>query len=627
MYISINPTIYKQINKISPKEKSVKYKNPEERKNKILIYGTLVSLASLAIGGFTYKALKKKKHKIPPFDYTSARGEIDEVSVFIKKLPIEIQNIIKTDFDDIILEYQNIFKHLQSDNETEKFRLLFAIIKNHKENLIKPTKIISSNIDDKIMFNLMQETCSPTFFEIKKTKYTKGFMKEFMGTLNEFTELTQKEYKNNKKYTFLIIEKYEDFFADLETDAYKIYKEKYNELLEFNNNITYVIKNPNCKEKKGFDYIKLTFKDSANKLNFSNKHNFIEDYIQKKEEAEKIYQTFANGKEPDLDIISILSSLLKKSQIKTDFLLKGDNIEINNKIIEALSIKTGNKIEKLDITKNASEILNLLKQKEIIAQELYERNATKTFIYFDNFDMYVEKHKNTPELKNLLDYLKECISKEYFANIFNIKKNTPDFIENKKIFKIDSNIFKPQSISINKLIEKFEANKTKYSFVEYFHDKYLENHYISLLLNEKVFNKKAVVTNGILLYGENDAKIESALRCFINCCDFLNYKKITFNKENAFESIQELIKYAKEAEEIFKKTNTRTLIELENLDEILTNTTSKESLKMIARFKGLVERLSEDFHTTVITKTSKPLSSFEEASLATHRFGIQYEIK
>ena len=94
MYISINPTIYKQINKISPKEKSVEYKNTEERKNKILIYGTLASLACLAIGGFTYKALKRSKHEISPFDYNAARGEINKVSDFIKKLPIEIQNII-----------------------------------------------------------------------------------------------------------------------------------------------------------------------------------------------------------------------------------------------------------------------------------------------------------------------------------------------------------------------------------------------------------------------------------------------------------------------------------------------------------------------------------------------------
>ena len=133
-------------------------------------------------------------------------------------------------------------------------------------------------------------------------------------------------------------------------------------------------------------------------------------------------------------------------------------------------------------------------------------------------------------------------------------------------------------------------------------------------------------TNGILLYGENEAKIESALRCFINCCDFLNYKKITFSKENASQSIRELVKYAKEAEERFKNTNTRTLIELENLDEILTDK-SEENMKNIAQFKSLIERLSEEFHTTVITKTCKPLTSFEEASLATHRFGIQYEIK
>ena len=52
---------------------------------------------------------------------------------------------------------------------------------------------------------------------------------------------------------------------------------------------------------------------------------------------------------------------VKESKIKKDNYLLVDDIEINNKIIEAISIKTGHKFEKLDMTKNASKILNLLK--------------------------------------------------------------------------------------------------------------------------------------------------------------------------------------------------------------------------------------------------------------------------
>ena len=92
-------------------------------------------------------------------------------------------------------------------------------------------------------------------------------------------------------------------------------------------------------------------------------------------------------------------------------------------------------------------------------------------------------------------------------------------------------------------------------------------------------------------------------------------------------TIKEISKIALDAEKNFQFSNIRTLLEVKNLDSMLTNKDSQESLKIIARFKGLSEKLSEDYHTTLIMQTNKPLSEFEEASLATHRFGLQLELK
>jgi hypothetical protein len=92
-------------------------------------------------------------------------------------------------------------------------------------------------------------------------------------------------------------------------------------------------------------------------------------------------------------------------------------------------------------------------------------------------------------------------------------------------------------------------------------------------------------------------------------------------------TIKEISKIALDAEKNFQFSNIRTLLEVENLDSMLTNKNSQEGLKIIARFKGLIERLSENYHTTLIMQTNKPLSDFEEASLATHRFGLQLELK
>ena len=53
-------------------------------------------------------------------------AEINKVSDFIKKLPIEIQNIIRTDFEGIISEYQNIFKRrIREKRNLNSFNLFF----------------------------------------------------------------------------------------------------------------------------------------------------------------------------------------------------------------------------------------------------------------------------------------------------------------------------------------------------------------------------------------------------------------------------------------------------------------------------------------------------------------------
>ena len=75
-----------------------------------------------------------------------------------------------------------------------------------------------------------------------------------------------------------------------------------------------------------------------------------------------------------------------------------------------------------------------------------------------------------------------------------------------------------------------------------------------------------------------------------------------------------------------KKQGKRTIVEVHNLDKLLTSKTKKD-LITIAHFKSFAELASEKFHTTILMRTDKPLENFESASISCGRFPVKLKIK
>ena len=88
-----------------------------------------------------------------------------------------------------------------------------------------------------------------------------------------------------------------------------------------------------------------------------------------------------------------------------------------------------------------------------------------------------------------------------------------------------------------------------------------------------------------------------------------------------------IVKELKKAKELYEKTGKRTLLTIENLDELLVDTDSLTSRSRIARIKNMAENSVKNNYTTIMIKTTKPLEDFEEASIGTQRFGLKIKLK
>ena len=88
----------------------------------------------------------------------------------------------------------------------------------------------------------------------------------------------------------------------------------------------------------------------------------------------------------------------------------------------------------------------------------------------------------------------------------------------------------------------------------------------------------------------------------------------------------DLKKILKASELEYQKTGKRTIVEVHNLDKLLTSKTKKD-LITIAHFKSFAELASEKFHTTILMRTDKPLENFESASIGPNRFLVKLKIK
>ena len=133
------------------------------------------------------------------------------------------------------------------------------------------------------------------------------------------------------------------------------------------------------------------------------------------------------------------------------------------------------------------------------------------------------------------------------------------------------------------------------------------------------------IPNGIMIYGDSKKGIEE-LTNWVKNTEKVNIKEMEYAIDDPMASIVKMYDEAEKAEKLYQVTGKRTILHIENLDELLTDHDTIQKRSLIGRFKMFIEHASKKFHTTILMTTQKDLNDFEEASIGDHRFNIKARI-
>lgn len=132
------------------------------------------------------------------------------------------------------------------------------------------------------------------------------------------------------------------------------------------------------------------------------------------------------------------------------------------------------------------------------------------------------------------------------------------------------------------------------------------------------------VTNGIMITGKDDYSRKVVAEMIPKITD-LNVKKVVHNPKTPILTLQKIREAAIESEQLFQVSHIRTIIDVENLAELLSNQTD-EGINNIGKFNRFAQDCSEKYHVTLLFN-AKDDENLEASSIAPHRMGIKLETK
>ncbi len=567
-----------------------------------LLYSSLAALGAVSLGVLF---IRRKKQ--------NSQNKKLSVNEILNSLPANIAEKVRYDYDNPM--HKNIIEHIIDKEEFNKIKLFLALLKNNCFNTAPPPNIIKTNLDEtnsKMLSNILFRDCGQS---VKNLKYTKDPDK-FVQAL----DITADNLESSNKFLGIYIENYKEFIKDLNNFSDKSVKNRFQNLLEHvkDKNVTFWVKDDLNNNNHDFSNIVLNF---DNKIDLKN----IKDAYENSNTREVLkFYTVADSKLQDfvgdkktLAQIDCISSLYAHEPVNTNFLMVNQDKSMVNTFLQTLTSDTKNNITEIDTSKPKDELLKQLKAVEAKAEKDFYCTGKLTVLHYSDF-------KLINSVNEIQDQIKCMQNKEYIINVSetaNIKEIPNSLLDKNYVFFINQTNDDSGSI-LNEIIEKNIEQPFKYIGDN-------GNHFIKTFLKPLAYEKAGEsyyeIPNGILFYGENREHLLSTIDSLKHCCG-VNYKKIHYFDEQPLNVINELVKAAEEAEEVFNQTGVRTIVEIENLDSMLINQKNRNDIIMIGRFKGLTERLSKNYHTTIVTATTKPLELFEPASIAPHRFGIQVKI-
>lgn len=549
----------------------------------------MAGLGALALGGVAFVAINSiRKPKNTKDANNQILTYVEKFNNFFSKYTNESQNVIANQSH---LKNEKISDYLQSTEDFDIFRKVFTLNKESKK-ISYPQFIGFSNIDNKTTSLFSQLISNEWKWGFTKRKYDSAYMSEFI-------EMLLKESQIEKKPRFIYIENFKQFKADVDK-VFPQNKDVLQTILQNNqkNNIIYIT---NDADSLKVNDLSFKFKDDTN-----GQHNLIKNLlnIDFDEEIKRVnFSTSVTSKFiADNEDAEFFKSFLKREFQKPVILSKNSNELYLTQFIEEVNKYETARLANFDCASDENLYERLLKEleKQNLHFNLY---GEKTYLHITNLEdhfsdgiLNILKKANTDfNVMPIIEYNDETI----FSKAFNDNYN----------FKFGRN-FVPTEKLLSEIVERSQKNDlshiTKSDF-ENLTSKFMESDFY----------------NGIILQGKSDIA-DITINSLKNTLD-LNYSKINFNKESVIDSLKSLFEVAKQAKAEFEKTGKRTLLELNNIDELLTDFSTIENRRNISRFKNFAERCAKDYKTTLIFHTTKDLDNFESASIAPHRF--EYKIQ
>ena len=602
--------------------KTPKAKENHDSHKLLLALGALAVLGSGAL--LVYNSLKRGK-------ITSTNNySLERIDKFIKRLHEELKMSWQSRIKKLPLDKSEFVKALvNKKQDILPLEYLFKLKELRLQNVPDlPPLINLENISAEKAKNITQILSGKYKTAYSSTKYTNGFMEEFFGTLTKISQSAKENYKNNKQYTFLNIENVDTLLNDLSKPNNEEYLNKFRELIasNTNNRLIYVTNGKN-KELESLQHMKLIFTDEIKTIDLSGD---LADFSRLQSDIESIkHDKIMESLSDYLDdsIVQTLSHFAWKID-KSDILFF-DNVtsKTANQFLEKLQTIVDDKFVNIDANKEGFAKLN----EEILAElpkakDLYNRENKYTYFYLEGLEDLVSKTEKDSE-----DFIK-------FKEIINNSiegSNLRLIIKNEKQNEVLNSLKNKGTLSI-KFLKNPEFSKLytetrekidqcDFSYID--KDKFIRQYVNSFVTEKAGLHAFGPDGNGILLYGpaEKTRIIADSIRKSLD----VNYKEYDFlenGNTDMLKAVFDLKKILKASELEYQKTGKRTIVEVHNLDKLLTSKTKKD-LITIAHFKSFAELASEKFHTTILMRTDKPLENFESASIGPNRFLVKLKIK
>lgn len=154
-------------------------------------------------------------------------------------------------------------------------------------------------------------------------------------------------------------------------------------------------------------------------------------------------------------------------------------------------------------------------------------------------------------------------------------------------------------------------------------DKKLRDFFELELPSERIGKTRNTI-NAIMIQGNDESSIDEVIEIIPKMTD-VNVSKVSHNPEKPDDTIEKLYEEAEKAEQKFKETKKSTILQVNGLSDLLSDSKSDEGERRIADFKLFVQDCAKDYHTTLLFKILNP-EKVDAASIAPHRVGIRLEI-